>query len=91
MYTGKLVFSQIMEHLPLHIFHQRVARYQGNFRGSRIFLARSVSVCVAFAQLTYQKNLRKIEACLRTKKNKLYHMGIRSNISRNTLDNKVRT
>jgi hypothetical protein len=24
MYTGKLVFSQVMEHLPLHVFHQCV-------------------------------------------------------------------
>ena len=32
MYTGKLIFSQVMEHLPLHVFHQCVARYQGDFK-----------------------------------------------------------
>lgn len=32
MYTGKLIFSQVMEHLPLHVFHQCVDRYQGDFK-----------------------------------------------------------
>ena len=40
---------------------------------------------MAFAQLTYRESLRDIEACLRGAKPKLYHMGIRSNVSRNTL------
>jgi len=40
---------------------------------------------MAFAQLTYRESLRDIEACLRSMKNKLYHMGIRSKVSRNTL------
>ena len=32
MYTGKIVFSQVIEHLPLHLFHQCVERYRGNFK-----------------------------------------------------------
>ena len=42
---------------------------------------------MAFAQLTYRESLRDIEACLRAQKNKLYHMGIRSSVSRNNLAN----
>jgi hypothetical protein len=42
---------------------------------------------MAFAQLTYRESLRDIEACLRAQRNKLYHIGIRSIISRNTLAN----
>ena len=42
---------------------------------------------MAFAQLTYRESLRDIEACLRVQKNKLYHMGIRSAVCRNTLAN----
>jgi len=38
-----------------------------------------------FAQLTYRESLRDIDACLRVAKTKLYHMGIRGKISRNTL------
>jgi transposase len=40
---------------------------------------------MAFAQLTYRESLRDIEACLRSMQNKLYHMGIRGKVSRNTL------
>ena len=42
-------------------------------------------LCMAFAQLTYRESLRDIEACLRAMPTKLYHMGIRSRISRSTL------
>jgi len=42
---------------------------------------------MAFAQLTYRESLRDIEACLRSQYNKLYHMGIRGKVSRNTLAN----
>jgi hypothetical protein len=40
---------------------------------------------MAFAQLTYRESLRDIEACLRSTQRKLYHMGFRGNVSRNTL------
>jgi len=42
---------------------------------------------MAFAQLTYHESLRDIEVCLRAHRNKLYHMGLRGGISRNTLAN----
>jgi hypothetical protein len=29
MYAGKLVFAQVMEHLPLHTFRRIVSRYAG--------------------------------------------------------------
>src|SRR5437667_12108779 len=37
------------------------------------------------AQLTYRESLRDIEACLRAQHTKLYHLGIRGQVSRNTL------
>jgi hypothetical protein len=42
-------------------------------------------LCLSFAQLTYRESLRDIEACLRGASPKLYHMGIRDKVSRNTL------
>ena len=30
VYSGKVIFSQVMEFFPLHIFHQCVDRYDGN-------------------------------------------------------------
>jgi hypothetical protein len=40
---------------------------------------------MSFAQLTYRESLRDIEACLRSMRSKLYHMGFRCKISRSTL------
>jgi hypothetical protein len=40
---------------------------------------------MAFAQLTYRESLRDIECCLRAMNDKLYHTGIKGNVSRSTL------
>lgn len=84
MYTGKLIFSQVMEFLPLQIFRRCVTKYRGNFK-IRKFTCLDQLLCMAFAQITYRESLRDIEACLRSQNNKLYHMGIRGNICRSTL------
>ena len=86
MYAGKLVFSQIMDHLPLHLFRECVQRYEGD-RYIKSFSCLSQFYCMAFAQLSYRESLRDIEVCLRAQHNKLYHMGIRGTVSRNTLAN----
>jgi len=91
MYAGKLVFAQLIEQLPMHTFRRCVRRYDGNHK-IQSFTCLDQFLCMAFAQLTYRESLRDIEACLRAQKNKLYHMGIRGSVSRNTLAhaNKVR-
>jgi len=84
MYTGKTVFSQVMDYLPMHEFRKCVDRYNGNYHTSS-FSCLDQYLCMAFAQLTYQESLRDIEACLRSRKEKLYHLGIRGRVSRSTL------
>jgi hypothetical protein len=42
---------------------------------------------MAFAQLTHRESLRDITSCLDAMHPKLYHMGIRSNVSRSNLSN----
>ena len=84
MYAGKLVFSQVLEHLPLHTFRRCVQRYQGNYKVKE-FTCHDQFLCMAFAQLTYRESLRDIEACLRAQSNKLFPMGIRGKVSRSTL------
>ena len=86
MYAGKLVFAQITEHLPLPVFRQCVERYGGHYK-VKSFTCLDQLLCMTFAQLTYRESLRDIEACLRAHQNKLYHMGIRGGVSRNTLAN----
>jgi hypothetical protein len=86
MYAGKLVFAQLMDHLPLHTFQRCVARYQAEHK-VKSFSCLDQYLCMAFAQLTYRESLRDIEACLRAQSSKLYHFGIRGHVARNTLAN----
>ena len=86
MNSGKTIFSQLMDFLPSHEFHRCVDRYNGNYKLKQ-FSCWDQFLCMAFAQLTYRESLRDIEACLRSAGSKLYHMGIRSRVSRNTLAN----
>lgn len=86
MYTGKIIFSQVMDHLPMHTFRRCVQRYDGHYK-VKSFSCLDQYFSMSFAQLTYRESLRDIEACLRAQQSKLYHMGIRSNVSRNTLSN----
>ena len=86
MYSGKLVFSQVMDHLPLHTFRRCVTRYRGHHK-VRQFSCLDQYLCMAFAQLTYRDSLRDTVVCLRAQSAKLYHMGIRAGVARNTLAN----
>jgi hypothetical protein len=84
MNSGQTIFSQLMEFIPTYEFNQCVKRYRGNYK-IKNFTCREQFLCMAFAQLTYRESLRDIQACLRAANKKLYHMGIRSKVSRNTL------
>ena len=84
MNTGRTVFAQLMDFLPMHTFRGCVQRYRGNYKVRR-FSCLDQFLCMAFAQLTYRESLRDIEACLRAVQTKLYHMGIRGKVSRSTV------
>ena len=84
MYSGQLVFSQLMDFLPMHQFRRCVDRYNGNYHMKQ-FSCLDQFLCMAFAQLSYRESLRDIESCLRAMHTKLYHMGIRSRVSKSTL------
>jgi hypothetical protein len=87
MNEGKLVFAQLMQHLPLSTFRRCVQLYRGEHK-VKTFSCLDQFLCMAFAQLTYRESLRDIEACLRAQRQKLYHMGFRAKtVSRNTLAN----
>ena len=84
MNQGKTIFSQIMDYAPKNIFDQLVSEYKGNYR-FRTFSCWDQLLSLAFAQLTFRESLRDIETCLRSNSEKLYHMGIKGNISRTNL------
>ncbi len=90
MNQGKTIFSQIMNFIPKNIFDDFVSEDNYRFRN---FSCWDQFLCLAFAQLTFRESLRDIEVandsvcgvCLRSNSEKLYHMGIKGNISRTNL------
>ena len=84
MFTEIHVFAQLMQWVPHYQFHRLVKRYKGNYKVSS-FTCWDQFLCMAFAQLTYRESLRDIEACLRSRPNLLFHLGIRGNVARSTL------
>jgi hypothetical protein len=84
--SGKSIFSQLMDFVPRYEFHKCVQRYNGQHK-VKSFSCWDQFLTMAFAQLTYRESLRDIQACLRAAGTKLYHLGIRSRVSRNTLAN----
>ncbi len=84
MNSEQTIFSQLMDLIPYYEFHKCVERYKGNYK-IKSFSCWDQFLCMAFAQLTFRESLRDIQACLRASQQKLYHMGFRGKVSRNTL------
>jgi len=84
MNQGQTIFSQIMNYIPKHKFDFCIKKYRGSYK-VQSFTCWEQFLVMAFAQLTYQESLRDIEIYLRAMQSKLYHIGIRSKISRSTL------
>jgi hypothetical protein len=79
MNCGKLIFGQIIGHLPERQFRRLVDK------GVRTFSCWDQLMCMIFAQLTYRESLRDVEVCLNGLGAKLYHMGIKGHVSRTNL------
>ena len=86
MNHGQTIFAQVMKFIPHSAFTRCVQRYDGE-RYVKSFTCMDQYLCMAFAQLTYRESLRDIECCLRAHQAKLWHMGMRSTVARNTLAN----
>jgi len=84
MNSEQTIISQLMDFIPYYEFRKCVERYKGNYK-IKSFSCWDQFLCMAFAQLTFRESLRDIQACLRASQQKLYHMGFRSKVSRNTL------
>lgn len=86
MNQGKTVFSQLMDFSPMYSFHQCVEKYHGD-KWVQTFSCWEQFLSMAFAQLTSRSGLRDIEVSLGAQRHKLYHMGFRNLVRRNTLSN----
>jgi hypothetical protein len=63
MYSGKIVFTQVMDLLPLSRFRNCVERYRGDFK-VKTFTCQDHFRVMAFAPLSHRESLRDIEICL---------------------------
>lgn len=84
MNQGTYVFSQIMALVVRCQFHQCVTRYHGTYRVKH-FTCREQFLALAFGQLPFRKSLRDIVVCLTAHREKLYHLGFRSEVYLPTL------
>lgn len=84
MNVGRTIFAQLMDCVSPYDFRVCVERYQGHYK-VKSFSGWDPCLCLAFVQLTYRESLRDFHACLRVAQPKLYHMGFRSVVARNTL------
>lgn len=84
MHSGKFVLAQLLDWIHPQQFQRCVSRYGGDYKIRR-FSCWDQFLCLAFAQLTYRESLRDIEACLCSRQQQLYHLGLRGEVSRTTL------
>jgi Domain of unknown function (DUF4372)/Transposase DDE domain len=84
MHQGTYIFSQIMNTVIRYEFNQCVARYHGE-HWVRHFSCFDQFLALAFGQLAFRESLRDICVCLVSQRDKLYHLGFRSEIARATL------
>ncbi|MCX6122822.1 MAG: DUF4372 domain-containing protein [Ignavibacteriales bacterium] len=84
MNIGRTIFSQIMDHIPIHEFYRCVERYHDSYKVQQ-FSCWDHFLCMAFAQLTYRESLRDIVHCLGAQQSKMYHLGFHSRITKRTL------
>lgn len=75
MNQGRMVFSQVMEFAPYHVFKYYVKRYNGDYKVQDFTCWRQF-LCMAFGQLTHRESLSDTALWLKLQKEKLYHLGI---------------
>jgi len=79
-----MVFAQIMEFDPYHVFKYCVKRYDGDYKVQG-FTCWKQFLCMSFGQLTHRESLSDTALCLRLQKEKLYQMGIGTPFHKSTI------
>lgn len=84
MNSGKYVFAQILTFISRWEFDKCVDRYNGDY-WTRELTCWNLFVQLLFGQLTSLNSLRDICLCLKAHKNKLYHLGVKQNVTHSSL------
>jgi hypothetical protein len=84
MYSGKYVFSQVLEFVSQYEFNKCVKRYNGNYRVHELDCWNQF-LQVLFGQLASKPSLRSISVCLKAHSHQLYHLGIKRYVDSSVL------
>ena len=84
MNQGKYVFSQVVSFLDANDFKKCVNSYDGNYKVKQ-FTCWHQLLCMIFGQLSNRDSLSDLLLCLKTQRNKWYHLGIGNSISKSNL------
>jgi hypothetical protein len=84
MNTGKYVFSQVTEFLPVNDFIKCVNKYDGNYK-IKHFSCWNQLMCMIFGQLANRESLSDLIICLESQRSKWYHLGMGTGISKSNL------
>jgi hypothetical protein len=84
MFTGKYVFSQIVEFIDKYEFDKCVKRYKGNWH-KRDLSCWNQFLQLLFGQITSLNSIRMICTCLEAHKGQHYHLGIQQLVDHTAL------
>jgi hypothetical protein len=84
MNTGKYVFAQVISILDPNDFKKYVDKHKGNYK-VKDFTCWHQLLCMMFGQLANRESLSDLVLCLQSQRNKWYHLGIGTSISKSNL------
>lgn len=84
MYTGRIIFSQLMDVVSKYEFQKIVDHHKGDYRAQKLS-CRDQFLCMCFGQLTFRDSLRDLTGTLAALGSRRYHMGIKTDVPLSTL------
>ena len=84
MHSGKYVFAQVMDFLPVNDFNKCVKKYNGFYKVHH-FTCWHQLLAMVFGQIANRESLSDLVLCLRSQRSKWYHLGLGMGLSKSNL------
>jgi len=84
MNNGKYLFAQVASFLPVNEFTKCVKKFNGNYKVQH-FTCWHQLMCMLFGQISNRDSLSDLVMCLTTQRDKWYHLGMGTGISKSNL------
>ncbi len=89
MNVGKMVFAQIMDFAPYHVFKYCVKRYNGDYK-VQSFTCWKQFLCMAFGQLTHRESLSDANPLSKSTQRKTLPLGIGKTFHKSTISRRMK-